>query len=218
MNSTDLLDRFRLDVVDVEQPYLWSDEEIYRNIDDAQKMFCRLTGGLPDATNTAVTQIDYDDGDIWVGTHPSILKIRSARRTSDGSVVTVVNYEDLEGLGIRLDDRVGPVRHLVIGMEEDKARLVPAPNEAGSITLLVDRLPVETITDAGDQPLEIKEQHHLNLLHWVKHLAYNKQDAETYDRNKSERSRQDFELYCAVAKNEKDRAKHKTRFVAYGGI
>jgi lysine/ornithine N-monooxygenase len=38
------------------------------------------------------------------------------------------------------------------------------------------------------------------------------------DRNKAESLRQEFSRYTAWAKGEADRARHKTRVVAYGGI
>lgn len=218
MNSTELLGRFRSDVVDEAAPFLWSDEEIYDNIDDAQKMFCRLTGGLPDATTVATTRIPYVAGDEWVTTHSSILKIREAYRLSDGRQIGIWNYEDLPARGLRLDSRTGILQSLVIGMEPNKVRLLPIPSIADTIRLLVDRMPIKRITDVGEQTLEIAEQHHLHLLLWVKHLAYNKQDDETYDKKKADEYESRFNAYCVQAKAEKDRAKHKTRVVLYGGL
>lgn len=217
VNSTDLLNQFRLDVVDGEAPYLWSDPEVYTYLDDAQKMFARLTGGIQDATNTDVTEIDFAIGDVWVALHPSILKIRTLYRLSNGAPVEVVNFEDLQERRIRFDGNPGVLKYFVIGMEDFKARLHPVPNVADSLQLMVDRLPLTDITDDG-QTLEIAAQHHLNLLMWMKHKAYEKQDAETMDKTKSVGFEQQFRIYCAAAKVEKDRAKHKTRVVAYGGI
>lgn len=218
MNSTDLLNRFRVDVSDVATPYLWGDEEIYQNIDDAQKMFCRLTGGIPDASTAAVTRIAYTAGTASIPLHTSILKIRDVYFLSDGKSLSVKNYEDLQEAGFRLDGRQGRPYYLVIGMEADKALLYPTPTADDTLCLLVDRLPIKPITDAGDQKLEVQEEHHLHLLHWVKHLAYSKQDAETFDKKASDDYEAKFRVYCAAAKAEKDRAKHKTRMVRYGGI
>lgn len=216
MDSTELRDQFRLDVVDVEEPQLWSDPEVFDAIDDAQKMFCRLTGGLADATS-ALTQLGYAPGDTMMATSPLILKVRSARDATTGAPVEVVNYEDLDELGLRLDGRVGAPRFLIIGMEEGKAMAYPTPAADGTIALMVDRLPLKKIDDE-DQKLEVKDQHKTGLLLWVKARAYAKQDAETYDKTKALVFEQKFRDYCAEAKKEKERAKHKTRIVAYGGI
>ena len=76
-------------------------------------------------------------------------------------------------------------------------------------------LPVTPV--AGDDP-EIDEQHHLALLHWVKHKAYAIHDTETYDRAKSDDYEIRFRNYCASAKVEQNRARHSAGAVAYGGI
>ena len=115
MNSTEILDRFRLDVDDAEVPYLWSDEEIYKDIDDAQKMFCRLTGGLPDATSVKATRIAYVAGDEWIATDRSILKIRAAFLLSVGRTVDGLNFVDWEKLGMRRDSTSGTGNKIVGG-------------------------------------------------------------------------------------------------------
>lgn len=217
MNSTDLLERFRSDVKDDALPYLWSDEEIYSNIDDAQKMFCRLTDGLPDASSVA-TLVTYISGDEWVDTHPSVMKFRAARFASNGRPITIVNYEDLAEHCVRLDGKSGLPKYFVIGMEKDKALFYPIPTDGDTIKLLIDRLPLKTITCVGDQKFEIPEEHQLHLLDWVKHLAYMKQDAETLDKTASANFEAEFRRYCETARKEKERHKHKTRTVQYGGI
>jgi len=80
------------------------------------------------------------------------------------------------------------------------------------------RFPLVTITDDGDQALEIDAQHHTALLHWMKSRAYDKQDAETFDRRKSEDFRDRFTEYCARAQQEQQRARRVQGNVAYGGV
>ena len=217
MDSTSLLSTFRLDVVDVETPTLWSDDEILGYADDAQKMFCRKVHGFNDATTPSVTQLAVTTTTDVAPTSPLILKVRKAYLASDGTEIDVINYENLRQYGLRLDGRTGPVRMLVTGMTDHVAKLYPFPTVADTIQLLVERLPLAAITDV-DQPLEIDSQHHRSLLLWMKHLAYDKQDAETRDPKKSADYEQRFLAYCDQARREKERANHKTRVVAYGGI
>ncbi len=217
MDSTSLRDRFRLSVDDVETPYLWSDEEVFGYMDDAQNMFCRFTNGIGDATSARITQLAVPVDTEWVDLSNLILKIRGANRGSDGSTMTIVNYEDMEAHGLRFDGRTGAIQYLVIGMEDNKARIYPKASVADTVSLLVYRLPLKPIIDE-DQKLEIDVKHHLHLIWWMQHLAYSKQDAETLDRTKASDARATFEEYCAMAKNEQGLAKHKTRVVAYGGI
>lgn len=216
MTSDELLDLFRDEAADQEAPYLWSDSLIYSYVDDAQKMFCRLTDGISDATSP-LTRLDVAVGDSYLATSPLILRLRNASRADTGRAVEVVNIEDLPARGWRYDGRTGPVDALVIGEEAGKARTYPLPSEALTINLSVFRLPRSSIANAG-QPLEIDEQHHRHLLMWAKSLAYGKQDAETFDRNKKQGYEAEFRGYCAAVKVEQQRARFKTRAVAYGGI
>lgn len=226
MDSTGLLNRFRSDVRDLGVPPLWTDADIYSYETDAQNMFCRLTGGLADATSAATT-ISYLAGDEFCDLSPRILKIRNVRR-SDGYTVELLNIEDLDdprmagdyGMVMRtykLDDTQGAVRALVVGMEPDKARFLPIPDASGTLRLTLYRLPLLDITGAG-QALEVQDIHHEHLLLWMKRCAHLKQDAETYDRGKAERFGQEFQSYCMQAKLEKERKEHKHRSVSYGGL
>lgn len=230
MNSSDLLNALRLELADVTEPTLWSDAEIYGYIDESQKQFCRMVGGIGDGSSP-LTQLSIAPviqvapappiaASEWVAISPLILKFRDAYRSADVRPVTIVNYEDMPAHGLRFNGRTAPHPDaLVIGIEPGRARMYPAPNllSTGVIQLIVDRLPLKSIDDS-DQKLEIAEQHHINLLMWMKHRAFSKQDADTYDAKKSVDFGAAFREYCAEAKKEKERAMHKTRVVAYGGI
>lgn len=225
MDTTQLLDLFRSDTMDTVAPYLWSDPEIFSYMDDAQKMFCRLQGGISDSSSST-TVISATAGEPFAVVSPLILKIRLATRASDGRRLEILNFEDLEGrmaeedygyrASYRLDNHQGEVRAIVVGMETNKVRLVRIPEEDQEINLTVYRLPLATLASGG-QNLEIDEQHHRYLLYWMKHLAHQKQDAETYDRGRSDTFRAEFLAYCDQAKAERERREHKYRTVAYGG-
>lgn len=214
MNSTELKDLFRAEAGDEEEPQLWSDAELFRYMDDAQKMFCRLTGGLADASST-LTQLFITPEIDWLSMSPLILETKSARDGDTGAPLRVINAEDMPGLGLRFDGRAGPVKYVILGLEADRARLYPMPVVEGSIALVVDRLPLKSITDEG-QKFEIAPQHHEHLVIWMFHRAYAKQDAEAFDRKKSADAKIAFEEYCRSAKRERERAKNKVRVVRYG--
>jgi len=225
MTPAALLALFRAEVRDEVAPYLWADAEVLAYLDDAQKMFCRLTGGIADASS-AITQLTATAGDEFLSFSPRILKLRSARLRADGRTLELLNLEDLEtsylssdyGVhgGYRIDSRPGTVRALVLGMQANSARLVAIPVEDTEIALVVYRMPLEDIA-ATDDELEIDEQHHRHLLLWMKHLAHMKQDAETYDRGRAEEFRTGFLVYCDRAKAERERREHKYRAITYGG-
>lgn len=226
MTPLELRDQFRIEIQDQAQPYLWTDDEVYRYMTDAQEMFCRLGGGISDSTSE-VTSITAAAGEPLTEISPRILKIRHARRESDNGTLELLNFEDFgrptlvtdygKTVSYQLDDQEGQVQGLIEGMEQDQVRwyMVPATDE--QVRLIVYRLPMcELLTE--DEDLEIHSQHHLALIEWMKYKAYCKQDAEAYDRTKAEEFKKKFMDYCDLAKREREKREHKYRTVVYGGI
>lgn len=213
MNSTDLLGHFRLDVSDEVAPYLWSDAEAYRYMNDAYRMFVRLTDGIADATS-ATARVPVVAGQPLGVMDAAILRVVSAYRVSDGAPVAVYNNPDFP----RPATRTGPVTGMVIGEQDGLARWTTIPVADDTVQLVAYRMPTGFITGAAQAFTGVAEDHHLHLLNWVKHLAYRKQDAETFDRAKSDESGAGFRDYCDFVKAENNRRKHKNRTVAYGGI
>lgn len=216
MDSSRLHELFRSEVADIAEPYLWADDEVFHYANEAQKTFCRLTGGLPDATTPAVTQVTLTAGNPWAALSPLILKVRGVNG-ADGRYIDPLNFEDLQERKIKIGDLHATPTVLILGMETDKVRAYPVPVANEILELLVYRLPLKAINDF-DQKIEIAEQHHVALLMWMKHLAYSKQDAETFDKGKAADFESAFRNYCFSAQIEKGTAKHKTRVVSYGGL
>lgn len=212
MNTTELLGVFRSEVFDLEQPYLWSDALIYSYIDDAQKQFCRDSYGIADSRKFTLSIVPDTQ---WYTISPLILKLRGAVDSSTGADVPVIPVEKMGAYNMRFDGSSGPIRALVSGLEANRLRAWPVPNVAATLELRVFRLSADVV--AGDD-LEIAPQHHRHLLHWVKHLAYDVQDSETYDKNASDRYRAKHTAYCAKALNEQSRAAHQAGAVIYGGL
>lgn len=226
MDSTTLAARFRSDVADQARPYLWSDDEVIDYMNDAYRMFVRLTGGIADFTSSA-TQTPIVTGDPIGALDPSILRIMSATRLSDGGVIKVVNSTDLplsgridygSGGTLKLDNTAGAVNYMVIGMQPNVARWIQVPAADDTAQLVVYRLPLNRITDFDQGLTEVDEDHHLHLIKWMRHLAYEKQDADTFDRVKSDEQEGKFRAYCDGVVGENDRRKHKPRVVQYSGL
>lgn len=227
MNSDELLDAFRFDVVDTAKPYLWSDDEAYRYMADAHRMFVRLIGGLADITTDAVCLLDCPIGQAEVELHPSILRILQARRVSDNAPVQIINQTDAPRLltsdyGRQIDlfmsTTQGPVRYMMIGQKRNYARLYQVPVSNEQLRLSVMRLPLDVADGPGKELTDVAEEHHYHLLAWMRRCAYLKQDAETFDKSKSSEAEQEFRAYCAQVRAEWDRYKHKTRCTQYGGL
>ena len=141
MNSSELLEAFRLDVEDLSDPPLWSDLEIYRYLNDACFQFVRMTGGIADFTSEAC-EVEITAGEATSPLHPSVLRVMSANRRSDNREIEVVNITDLHAhyrsdYGVRvkqfLDDTPGPVRMMVLGMQRGVERLTDSARLVGRI-------------------------------------------------------------------------------------
>lgn len=218
MDSQGLVSRFRKDMADETAPFLWSDEEVYGYADEAQRTLVREIGGIKDATSS-IAQLAVSVNAKSVKFADVILKIKTAYKLSDGREISVINVDDMPGLGIKFDGSTGPLRYLIIGMDDTQAFFHPIPNVADTLQCVIERLPRYTITvDQAPQALEVPEKHHMKLLDGMKAQAYNKQDAETFDKRKAEEFEGLFARYCAKAKAERARREHKPRTVAYGGI
>jgi hypothetical protein len=229
MESHELLCAFREDVVDEVEPYLWSDAEAYRYMNDAYFMFVRLTGGIPDGTS-AVTTLTATASTATTALDSSIMRIRRAVNVTDNDVpMRIINVQDIDTLttddygvlrNIGQIDVEGQVRYMIIGEEEELVRWVNVPTVDTTIQLVVERLPLAAHRIKRPRQLfhGVREEHHYHLLKWMRHLAYRKQDADSFDLAKSDQERADFVDYCNLALKEKGTRKHKVRTVAYGGL
>lgn len=232
MNSGDLYDLFRSDVVDTAAPYLWTDTEVYTYMNDAYRIFVRLTGGIPDATSS-ITQIPVMAGQMYAEVSPLILKFRQAYLVSSGEEITIINEQDIASLTVEdygktrkllMSNNPGPVRYMVIGLERGKdagkVRWLQTPVMNDTVGTVIYRLPQDALKegDSGFTFPEIGDEHVEYLMLHMKARAYGKQDAETFDRGKREGYKKEFAEYCEAARQEWERYKHKTRVVRYGGL
>lgn len=227
MLITEVLDEFRRQVKDLEQPYLWSSTEALGYLTDAQDSFIRFTGGIPDATTRALTDLPLVVDAPFAAFSPYILRIRSARLVTGKTTVRLIQEGDLAGIQTSdygtsnlaaLDDTdTGTVEAGILGLEEHKIRWYKVPATADTCRLQIFRLPYPRIVDENST-LEISEHFHRGLILRMRELAYSKQDAETYSKNDVIRYGQEFEAYCARAKIERQRLAYRPRTVAYGGI
>lgn len=230
MNVQDVLDQYRSDMMDQKKPFFWTDFEVLGYMNDAYRMFVRLTGGVTDFTS------DIMQARIFAGVNiglvdKRVLRIMQAFRVSDGREIKIINQTDLtfardNDYGtirpLYLDTTPGPVRYMIIGAERGKCQWVQMPEVDDVVQLHGSRLPA-TIIDRDGSNLdfefdEIGDEHVEHLVKWMRHRGYLKNDADTFDRGASDDYKVEFEDYCKFAKSEMERAKAKPRVVVYGGL
>jgi hypothetical protein len=213
VDSTALLNYFRAQVMDDVAPYLWSTPECLTYMNEAQLQFCRLTKGIADATTTAVCVVPVVTGEIFAKVHPTIKHFRLATLASDGRELVIRNHTEIH----KWTNQQGTVSKMIVGLQAELVRWDYSPMKDDEVNLLVFRLPLEDITDV-DQEIEIDSRHHVALVHWMKHLAYMKQDSQTYDTQTAEKSKAAFEAYCKQVDTEREFQVHAPVAVLYGGI
>lgn len=217
MDTTSLRNIFREEFRDNVEPYLVSDLLVYTYIDAAQKMFCRLTSGIEDATSFKIT---LQPGVDTYTLDPRILKLRKAVDAGNGREIPLIAEERADAYGVRFDGVPGQAKAVVTGATRGKVRVWPVPDADAIVALPVIRLEVFRLPSpvASGDDLEIDEQHHLYLLDWIKHLAYNNQDVDVSDGRKAQDCEARFRGYCKQAADEASRARHTTGTVQYGGL
>lgn len=213
MNSTTLLEYWRSQIVDNNRPYLWTDDDAFVFMNEAQNEFCRKTEGIPDASTSEVISVPVETGEIFADVHKSILAFRQAVLVSTGRKLDIKNHTEIS----RWDNSTGSVTAMIVGLENHRVRWDYTPLVDDEVTLLVYRLPLTTIDDF-DQELEVEDKHHASLSFWMSHLAYLKQDTETFDKQASDRAKANFYEYCEKVHEEQKRYRQKPRVVHYGGI
>lgn len=240
----ELLARFRRDVSDVQggasnDDFLWSDEEIFDYMDEAQREFVRRTHVLRKTHpfTPAITEIVYTapvgdpvNLDGFITQDPSIIRpLRARMQTlSNRDPLQIVTAEDLDG-GLMVRDygtfftgdwqsKSGPARFLVTNMQEDMWRLAPIPVEDDILELTVEHMPLNTLA-CGSVVLEVTEREdQMTMLLFMQHVAYMKQDADTYDKELSDRFEAAFEKKADNRRREVRRSRFRHVGMRYGGI
>ncbi len=217
MNAGEIISLFRTEVSDTEIPYLWSDDEVIPYLNDAYTMIIRFTGGVPDSTS-AVTSIAVPIGSKTVSISDSIIRIMRVFRESDGEEVAVIEATDSplvrDASGrlslLRVGSSTGPVQFMVLGADRNKAALHPVPAATDTLRLQVRRIPAVKITTKADELVDLGDEHHIHLLHWMKAKAYRKHDSETLDLAKAALNESLFLSYCEQTAFEAERFRRKS--------
>lgn len=229
MAPSELFDAFRLEVDDLADGTLWSEDEIYRYMDQAQREFARKTDCFLDATTASVTQIAITANQALVTLSPLVTKVRRGELASNFNTVKATTLAEMdEGAVIGSDygrvvptqwrSATGEPRWAVTDYQPGKLLLVPKPVIADTLSLAVFRLPLNTLTSSSTVLEVIDEDHQYGLRLFMEHLAYLKQDAETYNPKRSKNAKDEWAEFIADAKRSFRRKRYTPKAIAYGGI
>lgn len=240
----ELKDRFRNDVNDVEggpskDDFLWSDDEVFDYMDEAQRVFVRRTQILRKTHpfTPAITEIVYTapvgtpvNLDGFIAPNAQIIRPLRARMqtASNRDPLQIITAEDLDEGRLIQDygtfftgdwqNKAGPARFLVTNMQEDMWRLVPIPVVDDVLELTVLHMPLETLSCSSVAFEVVEREDQMMILEYMKFLAFNKQDADTYDKELADRFENSFEKKADNRRREVRRSRFRHVGIRYGGI
>lgn len=175
--------------------YLWTDETLVININEAQARFCRRGLVLRDGTTDEVTLVTLQEGVTTYPLHESILGVLSAKRSTETIDLTRVGHAALAGYRTLASNWIDPSDMLAlppgppIAYSTDETlsdagadtfvqpvlRVYPAPGAAQdgqTIRLRVVRKPLQKLRlEALAMVPEIPEDYHIPMLDWAAYLA-----------------------------------------------
>lgn len=232
MKTEDLLSIFRNMADDVAEPYFWSDDIFYAYLTDAINKYCELGKAIRDHTSS-LTTLEYTADNPWVPLDEKVLRVIAAYDDVTKTKMTVLDWETYESEGIdrssadyntyltvhRYPDSTGRVHSVIMGMEDNKLRLVNIPVENGTLSLIIERYPLYPISENNLDIEGVPITDRLHLLEWVMHRCYAHQDAEMFDPQKSELARLNFlNAMREVDSRNMKKTNRPNRATGYGGI
>jgi hypothetical protein len=203
MNRAELIEAFRSDVGDEKEPFLWTEADVQRYLDDAISEACDRARLIRDTTTAAICEITVTALTASYALDGRILHFERAKLDNSTVPLEITSTAALDAsipavprtwrprssfgywsaFGSSWETAKG--RPNVIAIDREGAgwtgRLVPIPTSDTVLRLHVFRGPLESLTEDADEPEGIESRLHLRLLDWMKHLAYSKQDTETKD-------------------------------------
>jgi hypothetical protein len=192
MNLGEILTQSRSELDDTQPDYLWSDSELIGYANEAQEQACRRSRLIIDSSTVEICEIPVVAG---VSLYPLDERILAIKDVVDANgrvlVGATVGWMNENVSGWRSSE--GEPSAIITDFETDKLKLYPTPKVDSVIRLRVVRTQLSDMVSEQDRP-EIKSRYHRALIHWIKHRAYLKKDADTLDKNASADSLSLFEL------------------------
>lgn len=201
ITTKDLIQRIRVDLDDVVEPYLISDGHIINKLNEAQIEFVEQTLCLFSASDSDLN-IPLSK---WTTVPDSVLRIR-AISTADGTVIRPVTLAEMEYGYAVLDSTnefvakwrglTGTPRFAVVDMEQGKIRLVPSPTAViqGQLEAFIKPKELSDIEEPS-----ISDRWRKDLVPGALVRIYAMQDTELYDPEAVQRYAQEWEKALVVA-------------------
>jgi len=175
---------------------LWKNKEVYRYMSLAVDKLAKDTEGLYRIVQTPVTT-----GEQIVRLSPSVLHIREIRVLSTGLFLTPANinqaaFRTVDDYGVKLANgafsKTGPLSNYIRDYQKSALILVPIPAADDALEIQYTATGVIPMDAGFPVPFTDAEDQYL-LLCYMKKLAYEKSDAETYNKQLSKEWKEKYD-------------------------
>jgi hypothetical protein len=176
MTLGELMGHLRCNILrDESSPYLWSDNELLRYLNEAQSIFARRTHSITDdysdftTFETVAGQQSYalDERIVFVAEMGVVT-------TNDNDELSYCDLPDRTRTQLRNSYIKGKPQLHNLQVASHKVRFYPVPDDVYTIVMMVARKPLNKLASVKDVP-EINEDYHLALCDYAaaKSLANN---------------------------------------------
>lgn len=185
MNLSSLIKRFRVQSGDSSIPPRWPDSAVKEWMNEAEQQACIRGRLIYEDDNDSVCVIELHSSEKTYKLHPKITEIVSLHIVDSAGDHRELPIKSREWLNANHPDWRQSTDPAWAAIQSDTSlRIVGAIVADDELRIECYRMPLEDMGDAGDAP-EIHEAHHAHLIDWVLYQAFQEQDAEWYDANRS---------------------------------
>jgi hypothetical protein len=185
--TLELLDMLRELLDDETHPYGWTDSYLVRAIGKGEEQIARRTYYLVDGGTASICNLSIIVSQASYALHSKVLQVKEIRIGSADIPLTQRNRDELNETYPGWWNVYG-TPEAYITEKPGELTLWPTPQSVDVASILVARLPLNSLTMSGGISPEIRGYDD-ELLMWGAHVAYLKHDADTYDKELA----QDFE-------------------------
>lgn len=171
MILTELIDHLRMMLDDTTEPYLWSTAELTIFINRAQLEAADRADLLIEEGNATYCNRALIPGTAYYILNPVVTEVRNVYL--NGILVEKKELLELNEMSSTWQTDTYEEGVYYFYKTGQRIRIVPTPQVAGTIEMIVKRLPTEIV-----DTLDIPERYHLDILDWAVYLAYMKNDTD----------------------------------------
>lgn len=198
MNLGELIRQYRVAAHDAIKPYFAEDERLTDLFNEAVTEAVVRARLIHESQDPAICQISVAAGQAVYPLHSALYEITHIRYEPDAGRTMPLHLSSTEELDRVMPDwreREGRPECAVQG--DADLRLVPMPDETGTLHMEGYRLPLTAMVGMADEP-EINPVHHRHLYHWVLQQVFSTPDAEIFDPNRAASAKAAFDRYFGL--------------------